>query len=98
MSKILFLSIFVLLTLTDKVTAETRLSEEAKILREVDNLEFEIEEGDDDEVELFEEPFWTSSRANKVLVNVDTFGAVGDGVSDDTNVSIVEKFSQLQAY
>ncbi|KAE8730220.1 hypothetical protein F3Y22_tig00003041pilonHSYRG01153 [Hibiscus syriacus] len=34
--------------------------------------------------ELVEDPFWISERGGKVLVNVDSFGAVGDGVSDDT--------------
>lgn len=30
--------------------------------------------------------YWESEHVNKVLVNVDAFGAVGDGVSDDTQV------------
>ncbi|KAK9277548.1 hypothetical protein L1049_007093 [Liquidambar formosana] len=42
----------------------------------------DIEEEND--VEFFEIPSWTSERGAKVLVNVDGFGAVGDGVSDDT--------------
>lgn len=53
----------------------------------LDELEsFDIEE--DDEVNVFEIPSWTSERGSKVLVNVDSFGAIGDGVSDDTQVSI----------
>lgn len=31
-------------------------------------------------------PSWTSERGSKVLVNVDSFGAGGDGLSDDTQV------------
>lgn len=30
--------------------------------------------------------FWESDHSSKVLVNVDAFGAVGDGESDDTQV------------
>ncbi|KAL3511307.1 hypothetical protein ACH5RR_030708 [Cinchona calisaya] len=73
--------------LTDKGTGETTLSEEASILRKVQDFDIEIEERDD-EVELFEEPFWVSERGKNVLVNVDTFGAVGDGVSDDTQAFV----------
>ncbi|KAJ8773824.1 hypothetical protein K2173_008287 [Erythroxylum novogranatense] len=47
---------------------------------------FEIEE--ENEVDLFGMPLWTSERGNKVLVNVDSFGAVGDGVSDDTQAFV----------
>lgn len=51
----------------------------------LDELEsFDIEEDD----EVFKIPSWTSERGSKVLVNVDSFGAIGDGVSDDTQVSI----------
>ncbi|KDO82376.1 hypothetical protein CISIN_1g0424472mg, partial [Citrus sinensis] len=50
------------------------------LLGELENLNVEEE----NEVELFEEPSWTSERGGKVLVNVDSFGAAGDGVSDDT--------------
>ncbi|KAL3501172.1 hypothetical protein ACH5RR_035621 [Cinchona calisaya] len=87
MAKIVFICMLVLLSLTGKSTAETRLSEEANILRKVENLDSEIEE-EDDEVEFFEEPFWVSERGNKVLVNVDSFGAVGDGVADDTKAFV----------
>lgn len=47
---------------------------------------FEIDE--ESEVELFYTPSWTSERGSKVLVNVDSFGAIGDGISDDTQVHI----------
>lgn len=47
------------------------------------NLEnFEIDEGHDDPL------FWKSEHGNKVLVNVDGFGALGDGISDDTQAFI----------
>lgn len=48
------------------------------------NLEnFEIDEGD----EVDDPLFWKSEHGNKVLVNVDGLGAVGDGISDDTQVN-----------
>lgn len=36
------------------------------------------------DIEAFEMPSWTNPNAGRVLVNVDSFGAVGDGISDDT--------------
>ncbi|KNA06049.1 hypothetical protein SOVF_184660 [Spinacia oleracea] len=39
---------------------------------------------EEDEVEDFEMPSWTSTNSAHVLVNVDSFGAAGDGTSDDT--------------
>lgn len=47
---------------------------------------FDIEEGD--EIESCEIPSWSrSEHSGKNVVNVDAFGAVGDGVSDDTKVN-----------
>ncbi|CAN0893003.1 Probable polygalacturonase At1g80170 [Linum grandiflorum] len=49
----------------------------------VEELEtFDIEEGE--ELGELDVPPLTSERGSKVLVNVDSFGAVGDGVADDT--------------
>ncbi|XP_073288285.1 probable polygalacturonase At1g80170 [Primulina huaijiensis] len=51
--------------------------------------EWEVEEdGGDDFDELLEFPSWRSGHGNKVLVNVEAFGAVGDGVSDDTQAFV----------
>lgn len=50
--------------------------EDFEVRRESDNHEFEFED-------LL---FWESDHSHKSLVNVDAFGAVGDGVSDDTQV------------
>lgn len=50
---------------------------------EFESLDIEEEEN---EVELSEIPSWNSERGAKVLVNVDSFGAVGNGESDDTQV------------
>lgn len=52
------------------------------MLGELESLDMEEEK----DVDLFEIPSWTSERGNKVLVNVESFGAVGDGVSDNTQV------------
>lgn len=61
------------------------LHDDIEMLWELENLEIV----EDEEVELFDIPAWISGRGNKVLVNVDSFGAVGDGVSDDTQVHII---------
>ncbi|CAK9172691.1 unnamed protein product [Ilex paraguariensis] len=79
MDKIFFLSILALLIVAHG-TAERSLPDDINILGNLENLD--IQEGD--EMELFDLPSWTSERGSKVLVNVDGFGAVGDGVSDDT--------------
>lgn len=46
-----------------------------------------VEEGDEMVEEAFDFPTWTSESGGRFLVNVDSFGAVGDGISDDTQVS-----------
>ncbi|KAK6115499.1 hypothetical protein DH2020_007768 [Rehmannia glutinosa] len=51
------------------------------------DLEVEEEEEEDGDNEL-EVLSWESARSNKVLVNVDGFGAVGDGVSDDSQAFV----------
>ncbi|KAM6575482.1 hypothetical protein CsatA_023809 [Cannabis sativa] len=48
---------------------------------ELESLDIIEEENDFD---FFDIPSWTSVRGSKILVNVDSFGAVGDGVADDT--------------
>ncbi|OMO76680.1 Glycoside hydrolase, family 28 [Corchorus olitorius] len=55
--------------------AGNMLNDNFNILEELENLDINEEDV---------EPSWTSERGGKVLVNVDSFGAVGDGVSDDT--------------
>ncbi|CAN4112887.1 unnamed protein product [Withania somnifera] len=59
--------------------AKINLSDEV-ILSELEDLD--VEEGA--AAEFFDLPRWGTDRGNKVLVNVDSFGAVGDGASDDT--------------
>lgn len=53
------------------------------MVEELNNLDIEEE----NEVEFSDIPSWTSERGGKVLVNVDSFGAAGDGETDDTSVS-----------
>lgn len=47
----------------------------------------EDQEGDEYD-ELDSLPIWGSERVGRIPVNVDSFGAVGDGVADDTQVCI----------
>ncbi|KAK2636510.1 hypothetical protein Ddye_031302 [Dipteronia dyeriana] len=54
------------------------------MLEELESLDIE----EDNQVELFDVPSWTSERGGRVLVNVDSFGATGDGVSDDTQAFV----------
>lgn len=84
MDNILFLSIFCLLIVAHG-TSGSNLSDDFAILGMLDDLD--IEGGE--EAELFDLPSWTSERGSKVLVNVDGYGAKGDGVSDDTQVTIL---------
>ncbi|CAN1320870.1 Probable polygalacturonase At1g80170 [Linum perenne] len=49
----------------------------------IEELEDDFDIEDD-----FDVPSWTSERSGKVLVNVDSFGAAGDGVSDDTQAFV----------
>ncbi|KAL8218917.1 hypothetical protein R6Q57_022290 [Mikania cordata] len=83
MGKIAFISVLVILLLAHHPTASTvedSLSDNFDVFGETENLEFE----EDDEIELFDLPSWSSQHGSKILVNVDSFGASGDGVSDDT--------------
>lgn len=46
----------------------------------------QVQEAEDDEFEFIDLPDWESDPVDKATLNVDSFGAVGDGVSDDTKV------------
>ncbi|KHG22316.1 hypothetical protein F383_04489 [Gossypium arboreum] len=74
----LFLVSFLGLLITHAVGGNM-LYDKFNILGELEDLDIAEED-----MELFEGPSWISERGGKVLVNVDSFGAVGDGVSDDT--------------
>ena len=77
----LFLVSFLGLLIAAYGVAGNMSSDNFNILGELEDLDIAEEDA-----ELSEIPSWTSERGGKVLVNVDSFGAVGDGVSDDTQV------------
>uniref|UniRef100_A0A6N2K2X8 endo-polygalacturonase n=1 Tax=Salix viminalis TaxID=40686 RepID=A0A6N2K2X8_SALVM len=79
MDRFFFISVLGLLIVAHGV-AGNMACDSIAMLEELEN--FEVEEVD--ETELSKVPSWTSERGGKVLVNVDSYGAVGDGVSDDT--------------
>lgn len=80
----LFLLSFLGLLLVAHGVAGNMVFDNIDMLEELENLGIEEEyEGETSPI-----PSWTSERGSKVLVNVDSFGAVGDGVSDDTQVNM----------
>ncbi|GFY88273.1 pectin lyase-like superfamily protein [Actinidia rufa] len=83
MDKIFFVC-FVGLLIVAQGTTESILSEDISVLGELESLD--IEEGGD--IKPLDYPSLMSESDNKVLVNVDGFGAVGDGVSDDTQAFV----------
>jgi galacturan 1,4-alpha-galacturonidase len=83
MDKLFIITLLGLLILVNGV-AENLVFNNFAMLEELESFEID----DEDDVELFDIPSWTSERGGKVLVNVDSFGAVGDGISDDTQVHI----------
>lgn len=84
MGKIVFVSILVMLLLVNG-TFGNSLSDTFDVFHKFENLDLE-----DDEIEFLHLPPWsTSQHGSKILVNVDSFGAAGDGVSDDTKVNII---------
>lgn len=84
MEKIVLTVSFFCLLMVALGSAESRLADDIAVRWNLDNLE--SEEGD--EQDLFDILSWTSERGSKVLVNVDSLGAVGDGISDDTKVNV----------
>uniref|UniRef100_A0A6M2EV91 endo-polygalacturonase n=1 Tax=Populus davidiana TaxID=266767 RepID=A0A6M2EV91_9ROSI len=80
MDKFFFISVLGLLIVAHGV-AGNMACDSIAMLEKLEN--FGIEEVDETELSKVV-PSWTSERGGKVLVNVDSFGAVGDGVSDDT--------------
>ncbi|XP_042497439.1 probable polygalacturonase At1g80170 [Macadamia integrifolia] len=80
MDRILLVSLLFLLIAANGA-AEYSIYNDIEMLKELEELDVE---GDEMEEEFFDIPGWTSQHGDKVLVNVDAFGAVGDGISDDT--------------
>ncbi|OIV93726.1 hypothetical protein TanjilG_16577 [Lupinus angustifolius] len=80
MNKIFFLSLLSLLVAAHGVAGSMTCDNNMGMLQELESLDIEEE----NEVELSDIPSWRSERGGKVLVNVDSFGAAGNGESDDT--------------
>ncbi|KAL9173491.1 hypothetical protein ABFS82_03G118300 [Erythranthe guttata] len=53
-----------------------------------DSFRIEVQDEEDDDFEVLGLLYSESEHGNKVTVNVDEFGAVGDGVSDDTQAFV----------
>jgi len=85
MDKFFFVSLLALLIAAHGV-AGSMMYDSIGMLGELKSLEsLDIEE--ETEVELSDIPSWRSEHGGKVLVNIDSFGAAGDGESDDTEVT-----------
>lgn len=80
------LVIFLSLLITVHGIAEHGLHEKVSMLEELEN--FDIYEEDEDEIEDLGMSSWSTESTGHVLVNVDSFGAVGDGVTDDTQAFV----------
>lgn len=90
MDKFFFVSLLGMLLAAHGV-AGSMICDNIGMLQELESLDIEEE----NEVELSDIPSWTSERGGKVLVNVDSFGAAGNGESDDTEVTSFIIFIQL---
>lgn len=90
-----FLVLFLgLLLLAAHGRVEYSQDDKLNILEELESWDVE----DYNEVEDSAKAFWKSERGAKVLVNVDSFGAAGNGISDDTKVTIYSNFLQFFPY
>lgn len=78
----LFLVSFLGLLIAAYGVAGNVVYDKFNILEELEDMDIA------EDTDFLESPSWTSEHGGKVLVNVDSFGAVGDGVSDDTQVYI----------
>lgn len=89
MDKLCILCLLGLLMITAYGAAGKMVYTDLDILEELENFDIPEDDDDDDyDTNLFDLPSFTSRSSGKNLVNVDTFGAVGDGVSDDTQVRL----------
>ncbi|XP_073286000.1 probable polygalacturonase At1g80170 [Primulina huaijiensis] len=87
MNKLTYLCFLVLLIVPIKCE-DGDFPKKIAIFEDIEEWEVEEDEGDEFD-ELLEFPSWRSGHGrNKILVNVDAFGAVGDGVSDDTQAFV----------
>ncbi|KAH6785682.1 hypothetical protein C2S51_038137 [Perilla frutescens var. frutescens] len=75
---------FLVLLLAPLRSGAKDFSDRFEAFARLHELDVEDEDGEDDVLGALDLPSWHSGHTNKVLVNVDGFGAVGDGVADDT--------------
>ncbi|KAI3464320.1 hypothetical protein Pfo_020983 [Paulownia fortunei] len=85
MDKLAFLC-FLLLLVVPLRSADKDSPDRFEILAKLEALD--VQDKGDDDFELLDLPYWGSERGDKVHVNVDAFGPVGDGVSDDTQAFV----------
>lgn len=81
MGKIVFVFTLVMLLLVHGSVEESVSSDTFDVFGELEHFDLE-----DDEIESEDLTSWSSQHGSKILVNVDSFGAAGDGVADDTKV------------
>lgn len=84
MDKFFLLSLLGMLIIAYGVSGSIEPDGNIDMVRELENFDIGVE--DDDVVDTSAVPVWRSEHGSKVLMNVDSFNAVGDGVSDDTMV------------
>ncbi|CAN6976352.1 unnamed protein product [Brassica rapa subsp. trilocularis] len=86
MDKLFLLSLIGLLVVTAYGAAKKMVYTDLDILEKLENFDIpEDDAGDDYDSKVFDLPSFSSG---KNLVSVDTFGAAGDGVSDDTQAFV----------
>ena len=86
MDRLFILSLIGILMVTAYGVAAKMVYTDLDILEKLENFDIPEDDADDYDTKLFDWPSFTSRSSGKNLVNVDTFGAAGDGVSDDTQV------------
>ncbi|KAL8482483.1 hypothetical protein ACS0TY_028599 [Phlomoides rotata] len=87
MNNLTFICILVFLVLPLKSAETEYCPDRFQGSSEPDDFK-EQDESENHEFEFEDSLLWESDHSNKVLVNVDAFGAVGDGVSDDTQAFV----------
>lgn len=80
---LIFLSFLALLLIP---LTSANLLETFEVFAKLHDFDVRDDEGEDDILDALDLPSWNSGHSNKNVVNVEGFGAVGDGVADDTKV------------
>lgn len=95
MEKFLLVSLFSLLIAAAHGVSGSMMFDNFGMFEELNSLAVDTDE--DTEVETSDIASLTSERGGKVLVNIDSFGAAGNGESDDTEVTsfLFSKYSNI---